>query len=80
MNMKRIIALIAALAIPALYLISIVLFLVGNGSANVFFAIALGATFFLTPVIYLLTRVPKDIGKMSGDIADMLHGEEKEEK
>lgn len=72
MNGKRIIALIAALAIPVLYIITIILFIIGNDYANLFLAVSLGGTFFLTPVIYLLTRVPKEIGEVSGNIADMM--------
>ena len=68
MNAKRVIALIAALAIPVLYIITIILFL----------AVSLGGTFFLTPVIFLLTRVPKDIGEVSGNIADMLKKDKEE--
>ena len=75
MNTKRVIALIAALAIPVLY---IILFIIGNDYANLFLAVSLGGTFFLTPVIYLLTRVPKDIGEVSGNIVDMLKKDKEE--
>ena len=36
MNAKRVIALIAALAIPVLYIITIILFMIGNDYANLF--------------------------------------------
>lgn len=78
MNAKRVIALIAALAIPVQYIITIILFMIGNDYANLFLAVSLGGTFFLTPVIFLLTRVPKDIGEVSGNIADMLKKDKEE--
>lgn len=52
MNAKRVIALIASLAIPVLYIITIILFMIGNDYANLFLAVSLGGTFFLTPVIF----------------------------
>ena len=78
MNAKRVIALIAALAIPVLYIITIILFMIGSDYANLFLAVSLGGTFFLTPVIFLLTRVPKDIGEVSENIADMLKKDKEE--
>ena len=78
MNAKQVIALIAALAIPVLYIITIILFIMGSDYANLFLAVSLGGTFFLTPVVYLLTRVPKDIGEVSGKIADMLKKDKEE--
>ena len=71
MNAKRVIALIAALAIPVLYIITIILFMIGSDYANLFLAVSLGGTFFLT-------RVPKDIGEVSGNIADMLKKDKEE--
>ncbi|MEI3358193.1 MAG: hypothetical protein V8R41_04505 [Dorea formicigenerans] len=41
MNAKRVIALIAALAIPVLYIITIILFMIGNDYANLFLAVSL---------------------------------------
>ena len=78
MNAKRVIALIAALAIPVLYIITIILFMIGSDYANLFLAVSLGGTFFLTPVIFLLTTVPKDVGEVSGNIADMLKKDKEE--
>ena len=78
MNAKRVIALIAALAIPVLYIITIILFMIGSDYANLFLAVSLGGTFFLTPVIFLLTRVPKDIGEVSRNIAAMLKKDKEE--
>ena len=52
--------------------------MIGNDYDNLFLAVSLGGTFFLTPVIFLLTRVPKDIGEVSGNIADMLKKDKEE--
>ena len=55
MNAKRVIALIAALAIPVLYIITIILFIMGSDYANLFLAVSLGGTFF------------PDTGRLSAD-------------
>ena len=60
----RIMALIAAVAIPALYVTAIVLMIVGESMGRVFLAIAFASSFFLTPVIYLLTKFPKDMAEI----------------
>ena len=78
MNAKRVIALIAALAIPVLYIITIILFMIGNDYANLFLAVSLGATIILTPLSILLKRVPKDIGEVSGIIVDLLKKDKEE--
>ena len=60
----RIMALIAAGAIPALYVTAIVLMIVGESMGRVFLAIAFASSFFLAPVIYLLTKFPKDMAEI----------------
>ena len=57
----RIMALIAAVAIPVLYVTAIVLMIVGDPMGRVFLAIAFASSFFLAPSIYLLTKFPKDL-------------------
>lgn len=71
MELRRIVALVCALAIPVLYIITIVLSIIGNPHSQLFLAISLGASFFLAPVMYLVTRFPKDIGEVFGHFANM---------
>ena len=66
----RILALIAAVALPALYVIATVLILAGNPVGRVLFAIAFGSSFFLAPILYLVTKFPKDMAEIWVTISD----------
>lgn len=76
MNFKQIIALLCAIAIPILYIITIVLLIIGNPYGQLFLAITLGVTFFLIPVMYLVTKLPKDMAEIYGNVSDALKGNE----
>lgn len=76
MELRRIIALICALVIPVLYIITIILSIIGNPHSQLFLAISLGTSFFLAPVMYLVTRFPKDIGEVFGHFANMVRDAE----
>ena len=47
MNFRQILALVCAIIIPVLYIITIILLIAGNPYGQLFLAISLGATFFL---------------------------------
>ena len=64
MKLKRILALMGALLIPVLFIVSIFLFIANNPNAMLFLAIALGASVFFLPVMYLAAKFPKDMGQV----------------
>lgn len=80
MTPKRIAALLCAAAIPVLNIATIILFIAGSRYASLFLAISMGFTFFMVPVMYLVTRFPKDMGEIYGNLSDMAKKGEKEEK
>lgn len=72
MNFRQILALLCAIIIPVLYIIAIILLIIGNPYGQLFLAISLGATFFLIPVMYLVTKLPKDMAEIYGNVSDAL--------
>lgn len=76
MNFRQIAALICAVAIPILYIITIILLIIGNSYGQLFLAISLGATFFLLPIMYLVTKLPKDMAEIYGNVSDALKNDE----
>lgn len=71
-ELRRIVALICALLIPMLYIITVMLFIMGNSYGEIFLAISMGASFFLMPVMYMVTKFPKDMAEMYGNFLDMI--------
>ena len=70
MNFRQILALVCAIIIPVLYIIA------GNPYGQLFLAISLGATFFLIPIMYLVTKLPKDMAEIYGNVSDALKKDE----
>ena len=70
--MKRIIALVGALAVPVLYIVAIILFATGNPNAELVLAVAIGVSLFIMPVIYLLTKFPKDMAEIYSNILEKI--------
>ena len=71
-ELRRIVALLCALLIPMLYIITVMLFIMGNSYGEIFLAISMGASFFLMPVMYVVTKFPKDMAEMYGNFLDMI--------
>ena len=71
-ELRRIVALLCALLIPMLYIITVMLFIMGNSYGEIFLAISMGASFFLMPVMYMVTKFPKDMAEMYGNFLDMI--------
>ena len=70
-NMLRphqIIALLGALSVPVLYIVSIVLFIINNQYAELFLATAIGVSLFIMPLIYLMTKFPKDMAEIYSNL------------
>lgn len=44
----------------------------GNSYGEIFLAISMGASFFLMPVMYMVTKFPKDMAEMYGNFLDMI--------
>lgn len=80
MNKRRIIALIAAIIIPLTYLITIILALVGSSYTSLFLAISLWASFLMLPLVYLVSKFPKDMGEVYDHIADLAQQDTKEQE
>ena len=76
MNLRQILALLCAIIIPILYIITIILLIMGNPYGQLFLAISLGATFFLLPIMYLVTKLPKDMAETYGNVSDALKNDE----
>lgn len=76
MNFRQILALVCAIIIPVLYIITIILLIAGNPYGQLFLAISLGATFFLIPIMYLVTKLPKDMAEIYGNVSDALKKDE----
>lgn len=79
-ELRRIIALLSALAIPVLYVITLVLFALGNSYGRIFLTISMGASIFLMPAMYAVTKFPKDMAEMYGNFLDMMEKNENREK
>ena len=75
-NLRQIVALLCAIIIPILYMITIILLIIGNSYGQLFLAISLGATFFLLPIMYLVTKLPKDMAEIYGTVSDALKNDE----
>ena len=74
------IALLCALAVPMLYIISIILMIAENPYGWLFLAISLGTSMVFLPIIYLAAKLPKDIGEMYGNVLDMIDKEKHKKK
>lgn len=79
-ELRRIIALLSALAIPVLYVVTIVLLVLGNSCGRIFLAISMGASIFLMFTMYAVTKFPKDMAEMYGNFLDMMEKDENSEK
>ena len=76
MNKRRFIALIGALFLPVLFVISIVLFFTGSQYATVFLVISFAASLGILPLLYLLTKFPRDIADIYANISDAIRSAE----
>ena len=79
-ELRRLVALLCALVVPALYIISIILIITENPYGRLFLAISLGTSMVFLPIVYLATELPKDIGEMYGNVLDMMDKEKHKEK
>ena len=70
MNFRQILALVCAIIIPVLYIITIILLIAGNPYGQLFLAISLGA------IMYLVTKLPKDMAEIYGNVSDALKKDE----
>lgn len=76
----RIVVLLCALAIPAMYVMTLVLFALGDPKGTVFMAISFSASFFLMPVMYAVTKLPRDIVEVYYNMVDVVKEDEKDRK
>lgn len=76
----RIVVLLCALTIPAMYVMTLVLFALGDPKGTVFMAISLSASFFLMPVMYAVTKLPRDIVEVYYNMVDVVKEDEKDRK
>ena len=79
-ELRRLVALVCALVVPLLYIISIILMVMENPYGRLFLAISLGASMVFLPIVYLATKLPKDIGEMYGNMLDMMDKEKSKKK
>lgn len=79
-ELRRLVALVCALTVPTLYIISIILMVMENPYGRLFLAISLGTSMVFLPVVYLATKLPKDIGEMYGNMLDMMDKEKSKKK
>ena len=79
-ELRRLVALLCALVVPALYIISIILIITENPYGRLFLAISLGTSMVFLPIVYLATKLPKDIGEMYGNVLDMMDKAKHKEK
>ena len=61
-------------------MVSIILMIMENPYGRLFLAISLGTSVIFLPVVYLATKLPKDIGEMYGNMLDMMDKEKHEKK
>ena len=59
----QMIALLCAVAVPVLYIVVIILIAAGTQYAEVMLAVAIGVSMFMMPVMYLVTKYPKDMAE-----------------
>ena len=76
----RIVVLLCALAIPVMYVTTLILFALGDPKGTVFMAISLSASFFLMPVMYAVTKLPRDVVEVYYNMVDVVKEDEKERK
>ena len=79
-ELRRIVALLSALLIPVLYIITVMLFIMGNSYGEIFLAISMGASIVLMPAMYAVTKIPRDIAEMYGTFLDMVEKDSKHTK
>lgn len=79
-ELRRLVALLCALAVPMLYIVSIILMVMEIPYGRLFLAISLGTSMVFLPIVYLATKLPKDIGEMYGNVLDMMDKEKHKEK
>lgn len=60
--------LLCALSVPILYIVSIILFIIDNQYAEIFLAMAVGVSLFIMPLIYLMTKFPKDMAEIYSNL------------
>lgn len=60
--------LLCALSVPILYIVSIILFIIDNQYAEIFLAMAVGISLFIMPLIYLMTKFPKDMAEIYSNL------------
>jgi len=76
-SLVRIVVLLCALAIPVLYVITLVLFALGDPKGTVFMAISFSASFFLMPVMYAVMKLPRDVVETYYRMVDMANEEDR---
>ena len=76
----RIVVLLCALAIPVMYVTTLILFALGDPKGTVFMAISFSASFFLMPVMYAVTKFPRDIVEVYYNMVDVVKEDEKDRK
>lgn len=77
-NMLRshqIIALLCALSVPILFIVSIILFSIENQYAELFLAMAIGISLFIMPLIYFMTKFPKDLAEIYNNLLNKIEDE-----
>lgn len=79
-ELSRVVALVCALVIPILYMITIILFLLKNSYGSLFLAISMGTSFVLLPAMYAVTKFPKDMAEIYGNTFDMVEVERDSKK
>lgn len=79
-ELRRLVALLCALVVPLLYIISIILMVMENPYGRLFLAISLGTSMVFLPIVYLATKLPNDIGEMYGNMLDMMEKEKQKKK
>ena len=70
-SLVRIVVLLCALAIPVLYVTTLILFAFGDPKGTVFMAISFSASFFLMPVMYVVIKLPRDVVETYYNLVDM---------
>ena len=71
-TLVRIVILLCALAIPVMYVTTLILFALGDPKGTVFMAISFSASFFLMPVMYIVTKLPWDVAEIYYNVMDMV--------
>lgn len=76
LRLYQVIALLCALSVPVLYMVSIILFSIENQYAQLFLAMAIGVSLFIMPLIYFMTKFPKDMAEIYSNLSDELEDKE----